>query len=63
MSRMAYSLGNSICTVSCWELKVGVASNLSAIDLPGLSANKKRVDSLIAWLIPTIVLSDLLVAI
>jgi len=46
------------CAVSYWELKVGVALHFGN-QSPWSSANEKGIiDSLVAWLIPTIRLHD-----
>jgi len=54
-----HSWGNLVCALSHCELKIGVAPHFGKRS-PWSSANKKGIDSLIAWLIPTIGLYDLL---
>jgi len=51
MSSIAWVI--RLCAVSYWELKVGVALHFSNQSLWS-SANEKGIDSLVAWLIPTI---------
>jgi len=47
------------CVVSYWELKVGVALYFGN-QSPWSSTNEKGIDSLVAWLIPTLGLLGLL---
>jgi len=58
MSSIAWVI--RFCAVSYWELKVGVALYFSNQSPWSSGANVKGIDSLVAWLIPTIGLPELL---